>query len=56
MRRVFGVAALSLFLAVSVSGEPGSQGRRKEPPLAKIARVLQNVLRTFGDGIITPRP
>jgi hypothetical protein len=50
-----GVVALMVMvaLAVPVSARPGEKERK---PPSKVAKMLQNLIKTLGDGIIVPRP
>lgn len=56
MRKVFAVAALSLFLAVGVSAAPVRDVPRDEPPLVKFIRMVKKAIRTLGDAPVSPRP
>lgn len=56
MRKVIAVAALSLFLAAGVSAAPVRDVPRDEPPLVKFIRMMKKAVRSFGDGVVTPRP
>ena len=57
MRRVFAVAALSLFVALSMpAAERGRNPPEKDPPLVKFVRMVKKAVRSLGDGVVTPRP
>jgi len=55
MRRVFGVAALCLFVCVNVSAADWRSVQRDKEGSA-IVRMVKRVVRTLGDMIVTPRP
>jgi len=58
-RTVFPVVVLSLLLTVNASGAPsdgeGPQLRRRDP-IQRVIRIVKTMIRSFGDGIVTPRP
>ena len=55
MRRVFAVAALSLFVCFNVSAADWRSAPRDKERSA-IVRMVKRVVRTLGDVIVTPRP
>jgi hypothetical protein len=57
MRKVFAVAALSLFIASNVSGLPRRAGEPgAEPAFVKIMKAIKRAIGSFGDVPISPRP
>lgn len=55
MRRVFGVAALSLFVCLNVSAA-GWRSVPRDKERSAIVRIVKRVVRTLGDTIVIPRP
>jgi len=58
-RSVLGVLVVCLVVtfSASASDDGGLKLRRgKDDPLIRIIRVIQQTIRTFGDGLTGPRP
>ena len=58
MRRVLAVAALSLFVSLSISAaEPlVRMPPRKDPALVKFVRTMKRAIQSLGDAVVIPRP
>jgi hypothetical protein len=58
-RSVVTLVVLCLLLAVPASASP-SDGEalqlRRRDPIQRVIRIVKTIIRSLGDGIVTPRP